>query len=142
MSDEMMNKGRCLCGSVTITAKYLDPKVGVCHCSRCRKWTGGPLLALHCGTEVTIDNEASVTVYPSSDWAERGFCKSCGSHLFYRFTESKEYIIPAGIFDDDQNFEMDHQIFIEEKPNYYSFANKTENMTGAEVFAKYASANE
>jgi hypothetical protein len=142
MSDEMTNKGSCLCGSVTITAKHLDPKVGVCHCSRCRKWTGGPLLAVHCGLEVTIDNEASVTVYPSSDWAERGFCKSCGSHLFYRFTESKEYIVPAGVFDDDRNFEMDHQIFIEEKPNYYSFANKTENMTGAEVFAKYAPADE
>jgi len=50
--------------------------------------------------------------------------------------------MPAGLFDDDQAFEMDHQIFIDEKPNYYSFANKTDNMTGAEVFAKYASADD
>ena len=142
MSDAMMNKGSCLCGNVTITVKQLDPKVGVCHCSRCRKWTGGPLLAVHCGTDVTIENEESVTVFPSSDWAERGFCNSCGTHLFYRFVESREYIIPAGVFDDDKKFEMDHQIFIEEKPNYYSFANKTKNMTGAEVFAQYAPAGE
>ena len=142
MSDENINKGSCLCGNVTITAKHLDPKVGVCHCSKCRKWSGGPLLAVGCGTDVNIDNEASVTVFQSSDWAERGFCNSCGTNLFYRFIESKEYIVLAGVFDNDQDFEMDHQIFIEEKPNYYSFANKTNNMTGAEVFAQYASDNE
>ena len=30
------------------------------------------------------------------------------------------------------------QIFIDEKPDWYTFANETENMTGAEVFAMYA----
>ena len=30
------------------------------------------------------------------------------------------------------------QIFIDEKPAYYDFANKTHNMTGAEVFAAFA----
>ena len=30
------------------------------------------------------------------------------------------------------------QIFIDEKPAYYDFANKTKNMTGAEVFAAFA----
>ena len=25
----------------------------------------------------------------SSAWAERGFCKNCGSHLFYRLKENK-----------------------------------------------------
>mgnify|MGYP000675211619 CR=1 FL=1 len=30
-----------------------------------------------------------------------------------------------------------HQIFIDEKPAYYCFANETHNMTGAEVFAQF-----
>ncbi len=33
---------------------------------------------------------------------------------------------------------FDHQIFIDEKPDYYSFSNKTYNVTGEEVFAQYA----
>jgi hypothetical protein len=30
------------------------------------------------------------------------------------------------------------QIFIDEKPAYYTFANQTKTMTGAEVFAMFA----
>jgi hypothetical protein len=142
MFDENLNKGSCLCGSVTISTKHLDPKVGVCHCSKCRNWTGGPFIGVDCGTDVNFTGSQFISVFKSSDWAERGFCNHCGTHLFYRCIEAQQYIMPAGVFDDDQKFEMDHQIFIDEKPNYYSFANKTENMTGAEVFAKYAPADE
>ena len=50
--------------------------------------------------------------------------------------------MPAGLFDDDKAFVFDNQVFIDEKPSYYCFANETENMTGAEVFAKYAPPSE
>ncbi|NIT13149.1 MAG: GFA family protein, partial [Candidatus Dadabacteria bacterium] len=50
----------------------------------CRKWCGGPLMAVNCGTDVTFEGEDNITVYDSSSWAERGFCSGCGSHLFYR----------------------------------------------------------
>ena len=75
-------------------------------------------------------------MYASSDWAERGFCRKCGSHLFYRLTGSGRYMVPPGLLDVD--FVFDHQVFIDEKPGYYSFANETENLTGEELFAKYA----
>ena len=50
--------------------------------------------------------------------------------------------MPAGLLDDDSSFVFDHQIFIDEKPPYYEFSNKTKDMTGAEVFAKYAPQSE
>jgi hypothetical protein len=75
-------------------------------------------------------------------WAERGFCNKCGSHLFYRLKESKQHIIPVGLFADCGMFVFDHQVFIDEKPAYYCFANETNDMTGAEVFAKYAPPSE
>jgi hypothetical protein len=50
--------------------------------------------------------------------------------------EQKEYILPAGLFDSDEGFVLDKQIFIDEKPEYYCFANKTTNLTGAEVIAE------
>ena len=105
----------------------------------CRRWGGGPLLAVDCGTDVSIEGEEHVGTFSSSEWAERGFCKSCGTHLFYRLRESGQYIMPVGLFDEaGAPVNFDHQIFIDEKPEYYAFANETRNMTGAEVFAMYA----
>jgi hypothetical protein len=104
----------------------------------CRKWTGGPFMAIDCGTDVSIIGEGDVSVFDSSPWAERGFCSKCGTHLFYRIKQKKQYIVPVGLLDDDPSFVFGHQVFIDEKPAYYQFSNKTENMTGGEVFAKYA----
>lgn len=132
-------KGSCLCGAVSITAPD-QKKISACHCSMCRSWGGGPLMAVHCGAGVEIDNPDAVTTYRSSDWAERGFCSTCGTHLFYRFAGSDDTIVFAGFFGDAMPFELKEQIFIDSKPGFYEFANKTENMTGAEVFAKFAPA--
>ena len=138
MPDKSYANGSCLCGAVKITAKNLSESVGACHCHMCRKWGGGPLLAADCGTDVSFQGDVNIAVFNSSEWAERGFCKTCGSHLFYRIKQNQQYIIPAGLFGDDQSFVFDHQVFVDEQPEFYQFANETENMTGAEVFAKYA----
>ncbi len=131
--------GSCLCGAVQITTKSLDNHLGACHCGMCRRWGGGPLMAVDCGQEVSFRGEENISVFNSSDWAERGFCKQCGSHLFYRLKESKQYVMPVGLFGDDKSFVFSHQIFIDRKPPFYRFADKTEEMTEKEVFAKYAS---
>ena len=138
MSNEIKASGSCLCGSVSIVASSVSGSVGACHCNSCRKWTGGPLLAVDCGNNVVFEGEDNISVFNSSEWAERGFCKLCGSHLFYRLKETSQYIMPAGLFDQEKDFVLDHQIFIEEQPSYYCFANETTNMTGAEVFAQFA----
>ena len=142
MSKTYGKTGSCLCNANKISVKEMDLNVGACHCSSCRKWGGGPLLAVDCGAEVSFENEENISVYDSSDWAQRGFCKKCGSHLFYRLKQSNQYIMPVGLFESGDcgknNFILDHQIFIDEKPTYYCFANETKNMTGAEVFAEFA----
>jgi len=130
--------GHCLCGAVTVTAAACDNQVGACHCSMCRHWGGGPLFAVDCGTDVSFDGEDFISVYPSSDWAERGFCRQCGSHLFYRLKGNGQYIMPAGLFDGLHEAVFDHQVFIDDKPGWYDFANETQNLTGQQVFEKYA----
>jgi hypothetical protein len=104
----------------------------------CRKWGGGPLMAVDCGTVVSFEGEENISTFPSSEWAERGFCNKCGSNLFYKLKDSGQYIMTAGLFDDEARFVFEEQIFIDEKPAYYEFKNETKDMTGAEVFAKYA----
>lgn len=138
MTDTIQAKGQCLCGGVKVTAQTMSQQVGACHCSMCQKWTGGPLMAVDCGTQVEFASPDHVSTYDSSAWAERGFCNTCGSHLFYRLKDSGQYIMPVGLFDGLEGLVFDHQIFIDEKPGYYCFSNDTRNMTGAEVFAMYA----
>jgi hypothetical protein len=142
MSDKREASGSCLCGKIQISVKAMSTHAGACHCGICRKWTGGPLLAVECGTEVSFSEEEHIKVYNSSDWAERGFCSQCGSHLFYRLKENNQHIMPVGLFDALDDIEFDHQVFIDDKPKYYDFANKTKNMTGEEVFAQFSSSSE
>jgi hypothetical protein len=130
-------KGACLCGEVKVTARSKSSSVGACHCNICRGWGGGPLLAIECGADVKFDGEAQIKVFNSSDWAERGFCSQCGTHLFYRLKEGGLYALPAGLFG-EQALVFDHQVFIDEKPGWYDFSNTTKNLTGAELFAAYS----
>ena len=137
MSKLRTRNGSCLCGTVQLIAQAVNKDVGACHCDMCRKWGGGPFIAADCGTDVSFNGEENITVFNSSKWAERGFCKQCGTHLFYRLKENQQYIIPVGVLEDEESFVFSHQIFIDQKPSYYTFSNKTENMTAEEVFAKY-----
>jgi len=137
MTEASAIKGHCLCGAVQMTVTPKDDNIGACHCKTCRRWGGGPLMVAECETAVEIEGAGSVTVYDSSPWAERGFCKRCGSHLFYRLKEPGMYFVPLGLLDDSERWVFDHQVFIDEKPSCYEFANETKNMTGSEVFAMY-----
>jgi hypothetical protein len=128
--------GQCLCGAVKFTAHGVPHEVGVCHWGMCRRWSGGPALAVEVES-VALEGTENIAWFRSSDWAERGFCKTCGANLFYHIVDSSQYIIAAGAFDDQSGFEMTSQFFIDEKPGYYAFANQTRMMTGAEVFAMY-----
>lgn len=138
MSEKNRREGHCLCGAVYVTALAISNKIGACHCGMCRRWTGGPSMSISCGSDVTFEGEENITVFESSQWAERGFCNKCGSHLFYRLKTNKHYYIPAGIFENADDLVFDNQLFIDKKPKYYSFANETKNMTEAEIFSMYA----
>jgi hypothetical protein len=138
MASETERRGSCLCGAVRIAIKTTSNSVSACHCSMCRKWGGGPLLAIECGSDVQFDGTDSISVFSSSDWAERGFCSMCGSHLFYRLKREGHYVVPVGLLNDGEQWVFDQQIFIDEKPSFYAFANETKNLTGAEVFAQYS----
>ena len=53
--------------------------------------------------------------------------------------ESGQHMIPVGFFEDGASLVFKGQVFIDEKPEYYEFANKTEDFTGAEIFAMFGS---
>ena len=115
----MNGSGQCLCGAVKFEAKDVESHIHACHCSMCRRWNGGPALAASVGS-VSFEGEENIARYGSSEWAERGFCKLCGSNLFYLLKPSR-YIMGAGAFN-EQNFELESEIFCAGKPAWYEFA--------------------
>ena len=134
--------GNCLCGACQVVAASVNMNVGACHCDMCRKWSGGPFLSVNCGSKVSFVSAGAISVFDSSEWAERGFCKQCGTHLYYRLKPNNHYYVPIGLFNTPENVVFDHQIFIDSKPCYYAFANETKKLTGAEVFAQFADGSE
>ncbi len=133
---------RCLCGSITLTATLPTRSVHACHCSICRTWGGGPALCID-AEELEVVGE-TLAVYPSSDWAERGFCQRCGTHLFYRLKDGGMVNIPVGLFKDLQQLDFDSEIFVDHQPEYYQFsdeqfAGKRQRLTEAEVLAQFES---
>ena len=79
--------GSCLCGSVRFSAQLPSKWCAHCHCSLCRKAHGAGYV-----TWVGFEQEqVSITRgndllewYESSPGAQRGFCRQCGSSLFFR----------------------------------------------------------
>lgn len=128
-------QGTCLCGAIEVIAGE-HSEIGLCHCGMCRRWSGGPLFAVHCDAKVQF-NGGTPKVYRSSEWAERGFCADCGTHLYYRLVPEGDYFVPAGLFQ-DREFELAGQIFIDEKPAFYALANTTPTLTGKQVFEQFA----
>lgn len=128
--------GRCLCGAVRFEAVARKDDVGACHCHMCQRWAAGPMLALECdASTLEISGEEAFGVYSSSAWGERCFCKTCGTVLFWRSRDGTHLAISAGALDDTSKLSLKSEIFIDEKPAYYAFANETIKMTGPEFIA-------
>ena len=82
-----------------------------------------------------VSGEEFLEAYASSEWGERCFCKKCGSVLMWRARDNSHLVVSAGALEDRGGLKLATQIFIDEKPAYYDFANETPRMTGAEFVA-------
>lgn len=79
-------EGSCLCGGVRWRVQGGMRGIVACHCGQCRKQTGSYMTAIRAAAEdfSLDDRHGLVAWYRSSAAAERGFCKRCGSTLFWR----------------------------------------------------------
>lgn len=130
----MDQKGKCMCGAVSYVANDVEVDVHACHCSMCRQWSGGPGFAVGVSS-VIFEGETNITRYASSDWAERGFCTKCGCNLFYYLKETNSYIMWMGTFEDQSQFTLTGEIYIDEKPASYNFVGDHPRQTGQEFLA-------
>ena len=78
--------GSCLCGKVRFEATPPTKWCGHCHCSMCRRAHGAAFVTWFgvADDQFQLDGEADLRWFQSSPGAERGFCRNCGSTLFFR----------------------------------------------------------
>lgn len=136
--------GGCLCGAVRFTAVPEKLEMGVCHCSMCRRWSGGAFMAVSCGPMdgLTLEGAENAGVYKASDHGERVFCSKCGSTLMWRMADGSHANVAAQAFDDPSVFALTSEIFVDEQPDNYAFANDTRRLTGPEVIALFTQQQE
>ncbi len=113
--------GRCMCGAIRYTVRGPLRAGTVCHCDECRRQTGSfwHATAAYEDTVEIDDAENQLAWYRSSDHARRGFCKRCGSSLFFDPDGAERLAISMGSLDKPTGVELARHIFIEEKGDYY-----------------------
>ena len=117
------HRGGCLCGAVRFTVTGPLRPVAFCHCSQCRKQTGLYYAATSAPREaVAVTGEDAITWFASSDKAERGFCRTCGSALFWRASGSATVSILAGALDEADHLTSDRHIYTRDRPGWYAVA--------------------
>ena len=135
MSEAGALKGHCLCGEVRIALADPEPEIEICHCDMCRRW-GSAFYAAQRGSDATVEGEGFITQYRSSDWAERAFCRQCGSGLWYRFLPTGSRSFSAGLFDGSGRHAITKEIFIDERADWCRIEGDHPRQTGEEVIAE------
>jgi hypothetical protein len=129
-------EGHCLCGAVTVAvAGPHDPRPGACHCRMCQRWSGGLFLSFDAeAAGVTVTGE--VARYASSDFAERGFCPVCGSHIWFRDTGSDTIELMPGLFDAARDWPLRSEVYADRALASVRLMGEHRRATQAEYEAK------
>ncbi len=112
--------GGCYCGQVRYRASRVSSDVTECHCSQCRKQSGHRYASAGAKAgDVEIEGAANLTWFRASPHAERGFCSTCGSHLFWKSLKDDEMAILAASVDEPTGLRLATHIFVDDKGDYY-----------------------
>lgn len=119
----MTHTGSCLCGAVTFRVEGLLGAPSVCHCGQCRKSSGH----LWADTEVpkaalTVTKDEGLAWFQSSEKVRRGFCRVCGSSLFWEPLYRDWIGIGMGAFDGPTGVKVAKHVFTAAKGDYYDIA--------------------
>lgn len=134
------SQSKCLCGSTIFSFKLKNSEVHACHCSICRKQTSGINLTIDIEQgSLRIIADKYLTIYDSSEWAERGFCNRCGTNLFWRLKDDSYCNINVfSIEHQPQDLKLTTEVYIDHKPDFYDFKYSREQLTEADVIALFS----
>jgi hypothetical protein len=112
--------GGCLCGAVRYQLKPpLRPTVA-CHCRQCRRTSGHYVSATSVPRKsFALTSSDGLKWYRSSERARRGFCRECGSSLFWSADARDTISIMTGTIDGETGLRTVAHICVADKGDYY-----------------------
>ena len=129
-----MIHGSCLCGAVRLEVQEpLEHAPEACHCTQCRKQTGNFWTGVNVRrTALQILGAESVRWYQSSENVQRGFCKVCGSTLFWNpiIEGYKWTAVAMGCIDTPQELKISKHTFVGDKGGYYEITDDAPQSPG------------
>lgn len=116
VEDNTNQTGGCLCGAVRFEISGPLRDVVNCHCTMCQKQHGSfGAYSKAKKTDIQITNTVGLKWYRTSDIAQRGFCETCGSSLFWQPDHQDSTGIIAGSLDQPTVLKTMGHIFVGEK---------------------------
>ena len=116
-----MPLGSCLCSAVSFVVDGDLAPPDACHCAQCRKQSGHYWASTDVARgALTITGAENLTWYQSSEKVRRGFCRTCGSFLFWDPPARDRIAIAMGAFDPPTGTKLHMHIFVAEKGDYYA----------------------
>ena len=112
--------GGCLCGGVRYRVTGPLRPVVYCHCGQCRRTSGHFVAATAVAKDaLEIVADESLEWFASSEFASRGFCRRCGSSLFW-VSEARDHVsVMAGTLDESGELKAAEHIWVGDKAGYY-----------------------
>lgn len=86
--------GSCLCGAVRFEVTEDFERVSYCHCTSCKKLSGGAgTVSGRARTDsvVVLAGRDTIAVYQPDEGSAKAFCSVCGSNLFGAGWPESEY---------------------------------------------------
>ncbi|MDZ3832724.1 MAG: GFA family protein [Sphingopyxis sp.] len=97
--------GGCQCGAVRYHATAVLDTSHICHCRMCQKASGNFFAALiGVPRDALCWTRGAASTFNSSDKVERGFCRDCGTPLYYDYRESRHLSVTTGSLDEPARF--------------------------------------
>ncbi len=114
-------KGSCLCGGVQFVGHGQWGDISYCHCGQCHKQTGHIFASTNIAMSgFTFIKQETLQWYESSNFAQRGFCRQCGSVLFWKLNDNSYMSVLVGAIDGDKShFKAAKHIYCKDKQPYY-----------------------
>lgn len=98
---EKMLTGGCQCGALRYRLLSAPNHSSICFCRMCQKASGGTFMAFARVPLADLEwTKGTLDIFASSTLVERGFCKSCGTPLTYRFVQGPNISVTLGSLDD------------------------------------------
>jgi len=116
------HRGSCLCGAIQFEVSGALPAPTACHCTQCRKHSGHFEASVDIPrSTLVVRGEENVTWYLTEN-VRRGFCKVCGSSLFWDPIEKDWTAVAMGAFDTPTHTQLARHIFVANKGDYYELS--------------------